>query len=163
MCLTSIISIVPHLSFVRGSPPPSGAPERGRFRSLLLIMHAGGSLEESAAGRGVSLYRPARFEAPSTARNQLARIYGPSRHPTSAGARPRTSARRCSTARGEHAQRLDSSFAPHATPLRSSDSPGCVTNVRHRWHSPPCPEQACSRSPTPCDSTPLYFRPIRLL
>src|SRR5439155_3264611 len=84
MFLTRIISIVPHLSFVRGSPPRSDAAERGRYADedpLTFLDQVGGSLEESAAGRGVSSYRPTRFEAPSTARNQLVRLYGPSRAP----------------------------------------------------------------------------------
>src|SRR5205807_4554007 len=70
MFLTRIISIVPHLSFVRGSPPPSDAAERGRYAdedALTFLDQVGGSLEESAAGRGVSSYRPTRFEASSTA------------------------------------------------------------------------------------------------
>src|SRR5437660_1335634 len=72
----------------RGSPPRSDAAERGRYADedpLTFLDQVAGSLEESAAGRGVSSYRPTRFEAPSTARNQLVRLYRPSRRPTSTG------------------------------------------------------------------------------
>ena len=51
--------MVPHLSFVRGSPPRSDAAERGRYADedpLTFLDQVGGSLEESAAGRGVSSY-----------------------------------------------------------------------------------------------------------
>ena len=121
--------MVPHLSFVRGSPPRSDAAERGRYADedpLTFLDQVGGSLEESAgAGRGVSSYRPTRFEAPSTARNQLVRLYGPSRRPTSAGSH-RCTASDCHTGPSARARRARSCGGARAA---------VVHTPARRWYS----------------------------
>src|SRR5437016_12941838 len=88
MFLTRSISIVRHLSFVRGSPPRSDAAGRGRYADedpLTFLDQVGGSLEESAAGRGVSSYSPPRSAAARTARHRLRPRSRPQGRPTTAG------------------------------------------------------------------------------